>query len=131
MRCGRHSIPIGSPTRGRCCPVRRRAVTSRPCPPELGSDCSMDLAEFAEEVGNDDPVSIAGLSTRGGPVEGVRVVMAPTGIDWVRPEEMTVQCGAGVPVEELDDALAEHGQAVAIPPTGTLGGALAVGRSGI
>jgi len=91
----------------------------------------MDLAEFAEEVGSDDQVTIAGLSTRGGPVEGVRVVMAPNGIDWVRPEEMTVQCGAGVPVDELDDALAEHGQAVAIPPTGTVGGALAVGRSGI
>ena len=91
----------------------------------------MDLAEFADEVGSDGPVAIAGLSTRGGPVDGVRVVMAPTGIDWVSPEEMTVQCGAGVPVEELDDALAEHGQSVAIPPTGTVGGALAVGRSGI
>ena len=30
-----------------------------------------------------------------------------------------MQCGAGVPIHELDDALAEHGQAVAIPPTGT------------
>ena len=91
----------------------------------------MDLAEFAEEVGADGPVTIAGLSTRGGPVDGVRVVMAPIGIDWVRPEEMTVQCGAGVPIHELDDALAEHGQAVAIPPTGTVGGALALGHSGI
>ena len=91
----------------------------------------MDLAEFAEDVGRDGPVTIAGLSTRGGPVDGVRVVMAPSGIDWVRPEEMTVQCGAGVPVEELDEALAEHGQAVAIPPTGTVGGALATGHSGI
>jgi glycolate oxidase FAD binding subunit len=91
----------------------------------------MDLAEFAEEIGTDDPVTIAGLSTRGGPVEGARVVMAPNGIDWVQPQEMTVQCGAGVPVDVLDDALAEYGQAVAIPPTGTVGGALAVGRSGI
>jgi FAD/FMN-containing dehydrogenase len=91
----------------------------------------VDLGEFAEEVGSDGPVTIAGLSTRGGPVEGVRVVMAPAGIDWVRPEEMTVQCGAGVPLDALDEALAEHGQAVAIPPTGTVGGALAVGRSGI
>ena len=91
----------------------------------------MDLSEFAEEVGNDGPVTIAGLSTRGGPVAGVRVVMAPSGIDWVRPEEMTVQCGAGVPVDQLDEALAEHGQAVAIPPRGTVGGALAVGLSSI
>lgn len=91
----------------------------------------MDLAEFAEEIGTEDPVTIAGLSTRGGPVDGVRVVMAPSGIDWVRPDEMTVQCGAGVPVDELDEALAEFGQAVAIPPSGTVGGALAVGHSGI
>jgi glycolate oxidase FAD binding subunit len=44
---------------------------------------------------------------------------------------MTVMCGAGTPLDELDAALAEYGQAVAIPPTGTVGGALAVGRSGI
>src|SRR5262245_63474887 len=57
--------------------------------------------------------------------------MAPSGIDWVRPDEMTVQGGAGLPVEELVEALADFGQVVAIPPTGTVGGALAVGRSGI
>jgi glycolate oxidase FAD binding subunit len=44
---------------------------------------------------------------------------------------MTVRCGAGTPVAELDDALAVHGQCVAVPPTGTVGGALAVGQSGI
>jgi glycolate oxidase FAD binding subunit len=91
----------------------------------------MDLAEFAEEIGPEDPVTIAGLSTRGGPVDGVRVVMAPNEIVSVKPDEMTVQCGAGLPVDELDAALAERGQSVAIPPTGTVGGALAVGRSGI
>lgn len=91
----------------------------------------MDLLAFAEEVGTDGPVTIAGLGTRGGPVDGVRPVMAPSGIDWVEPEEMTVQCGAGTPVEELDAALAPYGQTVAIPPSGTVGGALAVGRSGI
>lgn len=91
----------------------------------------MDLTEFAEEIGASGPVTIAGLATRGGPVDGVRTVMAPSGIDWVEPEEMTVQCGAGTPVEELDAALAPFGQTVAIPPSGTIGGALAVGRSGI
>lgn len=91
----------------------------------------MDLTEFAEEVGDSGHVTIAGLATRGGPVEGVRTVMAPSGIDWVRPEEMTVQCGAGTPVVELDAMLAAHGQAVAIPPSGTVGGALAVGQSGL
>lgn len=91
----------------------------------------MDLTEFAEEVGSDGPVTIAGLGTRGGPVEGVRPVMAPVGIDWFRPDEMTVQCGAGTPMQELVDELAGAGQTVAIPPTGTVGGALAVGRSGV
>ena len=91
----------------------------------------MDLSEFAEEIGSTGPVTIAGLATRGGPVDGVRPVMAPVGIDWIQPEEMTVQCAAGTPVEELDAALARHGQAVAVPPTGTIGGALAVGHSGI
>ncbi|NNE12347.1 MAG: FAD-binding protein [Ilumatobacter sp.] len=91
----------------------------------------MDLSEFVSEIGPDQPVSIAGLGTRGGPAEGVHTVMAPVGIDWIQPDEMTVGCGAGTPVEELDDALAAYGQCVAIPPTGTVGGALAVGRSGI
>ncbi len=44
---------------------------------------------------------------------------------------MTVSCGAGTPMVVLDEALLEHGQAVAIPPSGTIGGALAVGHSGI
>ena len=91
----------------------------------------MDLTEFAEEVGADGPVTIAGLATRGGPVDGVRPVMAPTGIDRFTPDEMTVQCGAGTPMEVLVGELAAFGQTIAIPPTGTIGGALAVGHSSI
>ncbi len=91
----------------------------------------MDLSEFVSDIGSERPVSIAGLATRGGPVDGVHTVMAPAGIEWVQPDEMTARCGAGTPVEELDEALAAHGQSVAIPPTGTVGGALAVGHSGI
>lgn len=91
----------------------------------------MDLSEFAEEIGSDDPVTIAGLGTRGGPVDDVRPVMAPGGVEWFRPDEMIVCCGAGTPLDELEDALAIHRQTVAIPPFGTVGGALAVGRSGI
>jgi FAD/FMN-containing dehydrogenase len=91
----------------------------------------VDLTRFAEEIGPAGPVTIAGLSTRGGPVEGVRPVMAPVGIEWVQPEEMTVRCGAGTPVEEVDAALAAYGQCVAMPPFGTVGGVLAVGRSGL
>lgn len=91
----------------------------------------MDLTEFAEEIGADGPITIAGLATRGGPVDDVRTVMAPGGIESLQVEEMTVRCGAGTPVEELDAALAAHGQSVSIPPTGTVGGALAVGHSGL
>lgn len=91
----------------------------------------MDLSELAEEVGDSGPVTIAGLATRGGPVDGVRTVMAPVGIERIEPDEMIVECGAGTPVAELDEALDAFGQCVAIPPSGTIGGALAVGRSGI
>jgi glycolate oxidase FAD binding subunit len=86
---------------------------------------------FATEVGADGPVTIGGLGTRRGPIEGVRCVRAPVGIEWVEPAEMTVRCGAGTPVADVDAALAEHGQCVAIPVSGTIGGALAVGHSGL
>lgn len=89
----------------------------------------IDLDEFAREVGVDEPVAIAGLSTRGGGPAGVRTVAAPSGILWVQPDEMIVCCGAGTPVDELVLALAEHGQTVALPAGGTVGGALSVGHS--
>src|SRR5207244_3487173 len=58
------------------------------------------------------------------------------------PAEMIVRCGAGTTVAELDQALAEHGQCVALPAWpqrpgaattdgATVGGVLAVGRSGV
>lgn len=91
----------------------------------------MDLSGFVSDIGSAQPVSIAGLATRGGPVDGVHTVMAPVGVESVQADEMTVRCGAGTPVEELDAELAAHGQCVAIPPSGTVGGALSVGQSGI
>lgn len=91
----------------------------------------MDLREFTDAVGTAGPVTISGTGSRGGAVAGVRRTAAPSGIDWLRADEMTVCVGAGTTVAELDEALAEVGQCVAIPPTGTIGGALAVGRSGL
>jgi glycolate oxidase FAD binding subunit len=91
----------------------------------------MDLTGFADEVGAAGEVTITGAATRGGPVPGVRTVRAPTGIEWLRGDEMTVCCGAGTLVAEVDEALADVGQCLAIPPSGTVGGALAVGRSGL
>jgi glycolate oxidase FAD binding subunit len=89
------------------------------------------VATFAEEVGTSSPVTITGLGTRGGPVPGVRCVAAPSGVDWIEPAEMTIRCGAGTPIADVDAALAEHGQCLAIAGVGTIGGALAVGHSGL
>ena len=88
-----------------------------------------ELDDFAAAVGTSGPVTVAGLGTRGGAVSGVRVVSAPSGIDWVQPDEMTVCCGAGTPVDELVAVLRAHAQTVALPAGGTVGGALAVGHS--
>jgi FAD/FMN-containing dehydrogenase len=93
----------------------------------------MDLTvdEFAGNVGSSDPVAVVGLGTRATPSGNVRVVNAPVGIDWIQPAEMTIQCGAGTPVDDVAEALAECGQQIPFPPGGTIGGALAVGHSGI
>lgn len=91
----------------------------------------MDLTHFADEVGVSGPVTIRGASTRGGAVEGVRTVHAPGGIEWIQADEMTACVGAGTPVDELSAALADVGQRVVLPAGGTVGGALAVGVSGL
>ena len=99
----------------------------------MGVSTGLDanIAAFADDVSDSGPVSVVGLGTRGGAVDGVRAVSAPVGIEWIEPAEMTMRCGAGTPVAEVDAALAEHGQCLAIPSTGTVGGALAVGHSGL
>jgi FAD/FMN-containing dehydrogenase len=91
----------------------------------------VDLTGFATDVGSDGPVTIAGLSTRGGAVAAVRCVAAPSGIEWIQADEMTASCGAGTPVDELEAALAEVGQRTVLPAGGTVGGALAFGHSSI
>lgn len=95
-------------------------------------DLTAAVAGFAAEVGAHEPVAIVGHGTRGGfQLPGVRMVRAPAGIGEIRPDEMTAVCAAGTPVDELAAALAEVGQRVALPAGGTVGGALACGRSGI
>jgi FAD/FMN-containing dehydrogenase len=92
----------------------------------------VDLTAFAADVGPSGPVTIAGMGTRGGAAAGAfRCVRAPAGIDWIQADEMTASCGAGTPVDELAAALAAVGQRVALPPGGTVGGALAAGQTGI
>jgi FAD/FMN-containing dehydrogenase len=95
----------------------------------------VDLTAFAAEVGTAGPVTCVGARRQwdvGGAVAaGTREVKAPAGIDWIAPEEMTVACGAGTTIAELDAALAERGQLVVLPDWGTVGGVLAVGRSDV
>ena len=96
----------------------------------------MDLAAFAAEVGSSGPVAVAGGRTTwnvgGTPAPGTRLVAAPVGVVEHEASEMTVRVGAGTTVTELDDVLAGSGQCVALPaaPGATVGGVLAVGRSG-
>jgi glycolate oxidase FAD binding subunit len=70
----------------------------------------------------------------GGPVAPCREVSAPAGIVTHEPAEMTITCGAGTTLAALDEALAASGQMVPFDHPGggaTVGGVLAVGRSGI
>ncbi len=100
-----------------------------------GIDARADaaLAAFAEEIGGADagPVTVVGHHTRWSGAVAGRTLHAPAGIHAFAPEEMTVACGAGTGVDELASALAARGQFVALPPGGTVGGALAEGWSRI
>lgn len=99
------------------------------------------VAAFAAEVGPPDagPVVAVGGRTQwdvGGPVDpgvGAREVRPPAGLVSVEAADMTVRVHAGTTVADLDAALAEVGQCVALPawPGATVGGVLAVGRSGL
>src|SRR5436305_193487 len=97
----------------------------------------MDLKAFASAVGDDGPVTIVGGRTQwdvgGGVDPSAREVRAPAGIVEFEPAEMTVRCGAGTTVGELDATLAKHGQCVALAGDdgATVGGVLAVGHSGV
>ena len=98
------------------------------------------LEAFAAEVGDESagPVTCVGGRTQWDGGSGAR---GPTARRCARrpassafePAEMTVRVRAGTTVADLDAALAEHGQTVALPawPGATVGGVLAVGRSGV
>lgn len=98
------------------------------------------VAAFAAEVGPPDagPVAAVGGRTQWGvgrviDAPEVREVRAPAGIVALEAADMTVRVRAGTTVSELDAALAEVGQTVALPAWdgATVGGVLAVGHSGL
>lgn len=96
------------------------------------------LERFAAEVGPEGPVRVAGGRTHwdvgGVPPPGVRELTAPAGVVAHEPAEMIVRVGAGTSLEELRVAVRAGGQDVALeaddPARATVGGILAVGRSG-
>ena len=98
-----------------------------------------DLAAFARDVGPDGPVCVVGGRTQwdvgGLPAPGCREVTAPAGVVSHQPEEMVVRVRAGTTVAALDAAVASAGQMVVLDPAAadraTVGGVLAVGRSGV
>jgi glycolate oxidase FAD binding subunit len=100
-------------------------------------DMSDVLLAFAEEVGEKDPVVPVGGRTQwsvgGSPHADAPEVRAPAGVVEFEPAEMTVRVRAGTTVSDLDAALDECGQTVALPdwPGATIGGVLAVGHSGV
>jgi len=104
-------------------------------------DAHGPVAAFAAEVGTAaaGPVVAVGGRTQwdaGGPLDPAtpaREVRAPAGVVAVEAADMTVRVRAGTTVTDLDAALAEVGQTVALPAWrgATVGGVLAVGRSGI
>ncbi len=99
---------------------------------------SQSVTTFAEAVGGSDagPVAVEGGRSRwdvGGPqAEGTRLLAAPSGVVEYTPAEMTITVGAGTPVAELNEVLAEANQRCALPDrAGTVGGAIAVGEDSL
>lgn len=95
---------------------------------------------FAAEIGDVDAGPVVAVGGRsawdvGGRVDpGAREVRAPAGVVEHVPAEMTARVRAGTTVAELDRVLAAAGQCVAMPvrdDVSTVGGVLAVGRSGV
>lgn len=97
------------------------------------------LQALAEEVGRGDPVVPVGGKTQwavgGLPESSAREITPPSGILEYEPAEMTVRCLANTTLADLSTELAAAGQMVPMdlpqPARATLGGVLAVGRSGL
>lgn len=93
--------------------------------------------EFAASVTGSDLVTVVGGKTQwgvGGAIDpNARPVSAPVGIYEYTPSEMTLRCGAGTTIGEIQNKLGEHNQMLPVDAKdeSTIGGVLAVGRSGI
>ena len=96
------------------------------------------LEQFAADVGPAGPVRVVGGRTQwdvgGTALPDVRELTAPAGVVSHQPAEMIVRVRAGTTLEALRAAVHAGGQDVALdaddPARATVGGVLAVGRSG-
>ena len=72
------------------------------------------ILQFASDVGSVGPVTVVGGRTQwdvgGLPLRSSREVRAPSGVWSHEPEEMTVRCGAGTSIRELNEKCAQFGQ---------------------
>ena len=68
--------------------------------------------EFAASVAGSDLVTVVGGKTQwcvGGAIDpNARPVSAPVGIYEYTPSEMTLRCGAGTTIGEIQNKLGEH-----------------------
>jgi len=116
-----------------------RAVPAPPGPPQVVPETVGEAAGLLADA------SAAGTRIRvrgGGTQQGLGYPFSPdlevctAGLRKItawEPEDLTVAVEAGLPIRELEDVLAERGQTAALterPGAGTVGGALAAGRSG-
>lgn len=94
---------------------------------------SPDFTELAEAVRSARSVRIVGSGTsaeRTGLPDSVEL-RAPNGIVAHVPDELVITVLAGTAVSEVCDVLARAGQRLRLPPTGTIGGAVATRRNGL
>jgi glycolate oxidase FAD binding subunit len=100
-----------------------------------------NLAEVSEAMRSGQRLLIAGAGTAaewGGTPAEVDAILDTTGLDGIlsyQPADMTVAVRAGMPLADLQQALAEHGQRIAldaarIPLGATVGGLIATADGG-
>ncbi len=130
--------------------VSEHVTASTAEPPLRADSIPAEVLRFAAEVGAEGPVTVIGggthtalagvvlasssanSSSTGQSTSEARKVRAPAGVWEYEPSEMTVRCGAGTTLAELDAVLTPSGQMVPFDASGqaTVGGVLATGISG-
>lgn len=105
--------------------------------PDSVEDIRSAIAEAAARGSTVAPVGGGTRLDLGNPPESVDLVVSTKDLDLLvrhTPDDLTAAAEAGITIADLQSALAEHGQYLAVDPPlperATLGGTLAVGFSG-